>query len=86
MENLNNDDYEYVSNIDNDLICSVCLNIFIEPIIHDNSENMFCKKCPLCRNNISEKNITYIVPHYISNKLNDVKIYISLNRKHQIFR
>tara|TARA_B110000211_G_C14030095_1_gene531723 strand:- start:718 stop:1536 length:819 start_codon:yes stop_codon:yes gene_type:complete len=58
--------------------CSICLSKITEPILEQNCHNIFCAKCiftwltkknncPLCRKNISIKELVYIHKKNISN-------------------
>src|SRR4051794_11898312 len=87
------EEYDYIDTIENDLICSICLNAFIQPVIHNECENMFCKKCvknldkcPLCRKQILAGNITYTIARFITNKLNDLEVYCPIDNRHIIKR
>jgi len=72
--------YENEDSIDQNLICSVCREPVLEPIIHIPCQNMFCKacmtklsSCPLCRGVIS-KNHMAPVPRFVHNSLNELKV------------
>jgi len=72
--------YENEDSIDQNLICSVCREPVLEPIIHIPCQNMFCKacmtklsSCPLCRGVIS-KNHMVPVPRFVHNTLNELKV------------
>ena len=74
-------DYIDEGNIDKDLVCSVCYSPFIDPIVHQQCGNTFCKKCilslelptcPLCRGHI--QNAFNHAPRIILNQLGGLKV------------
>ncbi len=86
------DEYNYVGDIDQDYVCSICMCAFIEPIMHNKCKNMFCYKCiekldecPLCRS-IMKNEINNNFPKFLTNKLNQLKIYCLLDKEHHIER
>jgi len=74
-------DYVDEGNIDKDLLCSVCYSPFVDPIVHQQCGNTFCKKCilsleaptcPLCRGHI--QNAFNHAPRIILNQLGGLKV------------
>jgi hypothetical protein len=72
--------YNYADeeNIDKGLICSICLNPFIDPVVYS-CGNMFCancaaavKSCPLCRK--KDCNPAGKVPLFVKNSLDSLKV------------
>jgi len=65
---INDFEYENEDNISVDLKCPICLRPVVNPILHDDCGNMFCKqcfdkslttynKCPVCNISISKKKV-----------------------------
>eukprot|EP00727_Mastigamoeba_balamuthi_P011991 m51a1_g7414 hypothetical protein (223) ;mRNA; r:214422-215260 len=65
-----------------DLKCSVCLDILLDPVMHGDCKNMFCRgcyaelnkmnlKCPLCRLPLYNP---WEVPRFVQNKVDDAMV------------
>jgi len=81
-------DFEYADedNINEDLICPICLRPVINPTVHADCGNMFCKdcidkslavcsnKCPVCTIPITRKSVYPVKLRMVLNQLNDLKV------------
>ncbi len=63
-----------------ELECCICMDIFIDPVLHTLCGNMFCRecimkvsKCPICRKEIKESDLVP-APNYVKNQLAQVKV------------
>lgn len=72
--------YVAESNLDEDVICSVCTEPFFEPVMHQSCGNVFCascvrslENCPLCRSPLKDK--LQDVPRLIKNRLNALMVH-----------
>ncbi|KAI9679436.1 MAG: hypothetical protein M1817_005458 [Caeruleum heppii] len=76
---------DYVSPIDDNLICSVCHCAFIEPVITAACEHIFCGECfasataaqrdtcPFCRTTVTARDLR-AAPRALSNMADDLKV------------
>lgn len=76
---------DYIAPIDDNLICSVCHCAFIQPVITDRCQHIFCEECfesaaaaqkgscPFCRSRVAEQDLRP-APRALSNMADDLRV------------